>query len=483
MVQRWRKEGWYAGAPSISARLRSAFTVLVALLVVPAVMSLAMMGYYAQRYHSIISQVERVASLKPVVMESIPDEVWSVVAGRKSFGEGQQYLLANEVKRELDQLTPSAQQINLKELIVARRTMDTLVDKIDVIGQQIRAGEPVSKNEEALEEVRSVAALVGEMLETYVDAEIAVAAQTSDQLHGMVIALLWALVVLLGAALVFSALARKSVGLAIHQPIQELEKFAASLAGGNLGVRVPESRVEELKELSSSLNSMASRLQSLIDANRREQENLKKAELRTLQAQIAPHFLYNTLDAIVWLAEAHRTDEVIHITRALSDFYRISLSQGKDWIPLSEEVKHLTGYLTIQKIRYRDILDYRIDIPEALYGEQILKLLLQPLVENAIYHGIKHRRGRGLVTVTGREADGQLWLSVRDDGAGMSPERLREVRQGLNGAGEGAAGYGLYNVNQRIKLYYNQAQGIEIQSDQSGTTISLHVPVRRTENV
>ena len=177
MIQRWRKDGRYAGASSISARLRSAFTVLVALLVIPAVMSLAMMAYYAQRYHGIISQVERVASLKPVVEETIPDEVWSVVAGRQSFGEGQQYLLANEVRRELDQLTPSAQQINLKELIVARRTMDTLVDKIDVIGQQIQAGEPVSKNEEALEEVRSVAALVGEMLETYVDAEIAVAAQ------------------------------------------------------------------------------------------------------------------------------------------------------------------------------------------------------------------------------------------------------------------------------------------------------------------
>ncbi len=468
---------------SISGRLRSAFTVLVALLAIPAVASLAMTGYYAQRYHGMVSQVEQVASLKPVVVTAIPDEVWSVVAGRQRFEQGRQYLLANEVKRALDQLTGSAQQINLKELIVARRTMDTLVDKIDVIGRQIQAGEPVSRNEEALEEVRSVAALVGEMLETYVDAEIAVAAQTSDQLHGMVMALLWALVVLLGAALAFSALARRSVERAIHQPIQELEKFAASLAGGDLGVRAPDSQVEELRELTCSLNRMASRLQTLIDANRREQENLKKAELRTLQAQVSPHFLYNTLDAIVWLAEAHRSDEVIHITRALSDFYRISLSQGKDWIPLSEEVKHLTGYLTIQKIRYRDILDYKIDIPQPLQSGQILKLLLQPLVENAIYHGIKHRRGRGLVTVTGRESGGQLWLSVRDNGAGMSPERLREVRQGLGGAGEGAAGYGLYNVNQRIKLYYNQAQGIEIHSDQTGTVISLHVPVRRADHV
>ncbi|MEG0144554.1 MAG: histidine kinase, partial [Clostridia bacterium] len=117
--------------------------------------------------------------------------------------------------------------------------------------------------------------------------------------------------------------------------------------------------------------------------------------------------------AFVWLAEADHNGELIHITRALSDFFRISLSQGKDWIPLSEEVKHLTGYLTIQKIRYRDILDYDIDIPESLYTRQILKLLLQPLVENAIYHGIKHRRGRGRVVVTGREMAGYLTLSRR----------------------------------------------------------------------
>lgn len=482
MIERWgvRLNG---GASSIAGRLRASFTVLMALLLIPGVVSVGMMGHYAQRYHSIIRQVERVASLKPIVASQIPDEVWSVVAGRKTFEQGQQYLLVNGVNRELDQLMESAQQINLKELIVARRTMDTLVDKIDTIGRQIEDGEPVRENEAALEEVRSVAALVGEMLETYVDAEIAVAAQSSDQLHRVVMVLLWALCLLLAATLIFSALARRSLSQAIHRPIKELEKFAAALAGGDLQARAPDSPVDELRELTSSLNSMASRLQNLIDANNREQENLKKAELRTLQAQIAPHFLYNTLDAIVWLAEAHRTDEVIHITRALSDFFRISLSQGKDWIPLSEEVKHLTGYLTIQKIRYRDILDYQIDIPESIYDRQILKLLLQPLVENAIYHGIKHRRGRGRVTVIGRETDGQLWLSVRDDGAGMTPQRIREVRQGLVGGGEEAAGYGLYNVNQRIKLYYNQAQGVEIQSDESGTTISLHVPVRRIEDV
>jgi len=173
---------------------------------------------------------------------------------------------------------------------------------------------------------------------------------------------------------------------------------------------------------------------------------------------------------------------VIHITRALSDFFRISLSQGKDWIPVSEEIKHLTGYLTIQKIRYRDILDYEIDIPEALYTQQVLKLLLQPLVENAIYHGVKHRRGRGLVRVTGHAEGSDLVLCVYDNGAGMTPQRLEQVRQSLYGNDGESVGYGLFNVNKRIQLYYNLPQGLQIESrEREGTTVTLRVPMLDTK--
>ncbi|MEA5066419.1 MAG: histidine kinase, partial [Eubacteriales bacterium] len=329
-----------------------------------------------------------------------------------------------------------------------------------------------------LEEVRSVSELVADKLEAYVDAEIGAAAHVSNQLRRMLEGVLTLIILLLIVTLAFSAFAQRSLSRAIGEPIAQLEKFAGALAGGDWDARAPETPVTELQTLTYSFNTMGVKLERLVEENRREQENLKKSELRALQAQIAPHFLYNTLDAIVWLAEAKRSDEVIHITRALSDFFRISLSQGKDWIPLSEEVKHLTGYLTIQKTRYRDILDYTIDIPEELNGCQVLKLLLQPLVENAIYHGIKHRRGRGLVTVTGRAEGEYLCLAVRDDGAGMSGERLEEVRAALSGVGGDTPGYGLFNVNQRIKLYYNQTQGVEIESGERGTVTKLRVPMR-----
>jgi len=478
--------GWFdrvlarlSAGESISQRLRASFMLLIALLIIPAVVSVSMMLHYAQTYHSVIQQVERVSSLKPVVQTQIAEEMWYVVAGHKTFDSGNQYAMISLVNSEIDALTQSAAPDNLQALIVARRTMNTLVNYIDRIGGLIRTGQPIAESEALLEEVRSVSSLVTDMLSEYADAEIGAAAEASNQLRKTLTVVVIALLALMLCTATFSIRAQRSLIRHIHTPIDQLEKFAGSLAGGDLQARAPETSVTELQELTQSLNTMAGRLQDLIDENNREQENLKKSELRALQAQINPHFLYNTLDAIVWLAEAGQTREVIHITRALSDFFRISLSQGKDWIPLSEEIKHLTGYLTIQKIRYRDILDYEIEIDEALYHIQVLKLLLQPLVENAIYHGIKHRRGRGLIRVSGRVEEGWLILSVRDNGAGMTADRLQQVRQGLAADSGESAGYGLFNVNKRIQLYYNQPQGIEIQSEEKiGTTVSLRVPIR-----
>ena len=464
---------------SISDRLRLSFMVLMGLLIIPALVSLGMMMHYAQTYYGVIHQVERVSSLKPLVQTQIADEMWYVVAGHKSFDGGEQYMMIDRVNGEIDALTSSADPANLKTLVVARRTMDTLVNYIDRMGELIRTEQPIAESEALLEEVRNVSSLVADMLAEYADAEISAAALASDRLQATLNVVLVILLALLALTVLFSVLAQRSLAHAIHTTIARLEKFAAALAGGDLQARAPETPVTELHELTQSLNSMAGRLQDLIDENRREQENLKKSELRALQAQINPHFLYNTLDAIVWLAEAGQSREVIHITRALSDFFRISLSQGKDWIPLSEEIKHLTGYLTIQKIRYRDILDYQIDIPEELGSCQVLKLLLQPLVENAIYHGVKHRRGRGLVRVTGRMEDNWLILEVADNGAGMTDERLMQVRDGLSGDGGESAGYGLFNVNKRIQLYYSQPQGVWIESRMGeGTAVTLKLPVR-----
>jgi len=464
---------------SIASRLKVSFRVILAVLVIPAVISIVIMVNISVRYSAIITHMGQVANLKPKIAKEIPDEVWSAVAGRKRFEDGNFYRMIDEANQTLDKLMDSVLSQNRLELLVARRTMNTLRDYIDKIGVNMATKKPIVESEAELVEVRAVASLVGEMLERYIATEIRAASQASVMLtRAIVISLLLEFALLL-LALWFSMLAQKGLSRSVQQPIMQLEHFAAILAAGDLRARVPATSVEELSNLTESFNVMADKLETLIEQNRLEQENLKKAELRTLQTQIAPHFLYNTLDAIVWLAEAGSTDEVIHITRALSDFFRISLSQGRDWIPVSEELKQLRGYLTIQKIRYRDILDYEIDVAEEALEGQILKLLLQPLVENAIYHGIKYRRRGGKVVITARLKGDRLHFAVEDNGPGMPEERLLQVIAGLGADDSEAVGYGLSNVDRRIRLYYGLSRGLNIHSGPDGTRVEFTVPVRR----
>ena len=229
---------------------------------------------------------------------------------------------------------------------------------------------------------------------------------------------------------------------------------------------------------------MTGKIRQLLDSKVREQENLKKAELKTLQAQINPHFLYNTLDTIVWMSEANQPNQVIDIVRSLSSFFRIALSRGKDWIPIRQEIEHVRSYLHIQKIRYRDILDYEIQVDENILDGTILKLTLQPLVENALYHGIKNKRNGGTIRVKARKADDNLiLLVVQDDGIGFTPYKLSQIRATFaNDSDEilqSDSGFGLENVNKRIQLYYGNQYGLTVESQyQEGTRVTVAIPLR-----
>ncbi len=476
---------------SITGRVRAGTYWVITALVLPVLISLVVMLLYAARYHEAVSRMETAARLKPMVSSDIAQQVWFAVAGRESFEEcGAQETIA-EVNGTMDALIAEGNAQSQLELVVARRTMDTLAQYVEQIAENLRTGVPVVQSEETLEEVRDVASLVDSMLEDYITQEISNAAQTNALLSRVVAVSAMVEVALLVLAALITTITQRRTERFIRQPIEQLEHFAGMLAQGDLRARVPETSVAELEPLTERVNIMAGQLESLIEQNRQEQENLKKSELRTLQAQINPHFLYNTLDAIIWQAESGHSDEVIRITRALSDFFRISLSSGADWIPISQEIKHLTGYLSIQKIRYRDILNYTIDVPDELGDVYVLKLLLQPLVENALYHGIKDKRGGGSITVTGRREGDWLSFCVKDTGRGMSNEQLEDVCARMRGekppittpyAGNGS-GFGLNNVDQRIRLYYDLDEGLCIQSGAEGTTVTFRVPCRSREEL
>ncbi len=458
---------------------------LVMMLVFPIIISLFLMLFYAWEYHSAIVRMETIASLKTVVAEEIPGAAWNVVSGRDEIRNSGIYPKIHEVEETIQTISDRTGSENSLYLTVASRTMQTLVNYVDMIRDNISQDVPVAENEAVLGEIRDVAALVDSMLNEYIAREIDSTAKMSVSLRLVIIITAVAEGLIVIAALWYRQRTMKTTATFVRQPIERLEEVAEKLAEGTLDARLTDTDVTELRNLTLQVNTMADRLEEMMEKSIQDARTLRKAELRTLQAQINPHFLYNTLDAIVWKAEAGDKNEVIHLTSALSDFFRISLSSGADWIPISQEKKHIEGYLRIQQTRYRDILRYEIDIPDEIGDYYILKLLLQPLVENAIYHGIKIKRGGGLIRVSGRLEDGYLIFSVNDTGLGMTGEQLRELeermKKGQPSVSEGGGGFGLVNVNLRIRLYYNQPDGLVITSGPTGTQVGFRVPCRTRE--
>ena len=460
---------------------------LVLMLVIPIIISLVLMLFYAFKYHSSIVRMETIASLKTTVTEDIPGTAWNIVSGRQTFENSGIYVTIHEVEATIEDITDRAGQENRLSLIVAGRTMQTLENYVDHIRDNIANEVPVVQSESELGEVREVAKLVDSMLNEYIAQEINSTARMSVSLRWGVLATAIAEVLIVIVALLGRNRSVKATAISVRQPIERLEEVAAQIAEGSLNARLDDTEVAELRNLTHQVNTMADRLEFMMEQSNKDARNLRKAELRTLQAQINPHFLYNTLDAIIWKAEAGEKDEVIQLTSALSDFFRISLSSGADWIPISQEKKHIEGYLKIQQTRYRDIMDYEIDIPDEIGNFFILKLLLQPLVENALYHGIKNKRGGGTIYVSGRLEEGFLTFCVRDTGLGMTKEQLQELnekmKKGQPTVSKGTGGFGLVNVNLRIRLYYNQSEGLKIESGDEGTSVSFKVPCRLGEEI
>ncbi len=258
---------------------------------------------------------------------------------------------------------------------------------------------------------------------------------------------------------------------------------------GNLGV--------SFNYMIQKINHLVTELNANIEELREEKENVKKvltqkrkAELKALQAQINPHFLYNTLNAITWQAADQGVPEISILSNSLGKFFRISLSRGKEVITVREELEHVENYLRIQGIRYKDKIQYEFHVAEDIKDLFIIKLVLQPLVENSIYHGIKVKKGTGHIRICGRRAVNgagmqTLQICVEDDGEGIEEERLKVIKDGLSfGRISQDSGYGIYNVNERIRLYYGDAYGLLMESERGKIThATVRIPVQTTEEI
>lgn len=272
----------------------------------------------------------------------------------------------------------------------------------------------------------------------------------------------------------------------MSRPIERVISFIQKVDAGDLAVRYKDDRRDEIGMLGRSLNRMLMRIEKLMRVNKLQEQQKREAELRSLQAHIKPHFLYNTLDTINWMARKQKAYDVAEVVDSLSTLFRIGLSKGHDIISVRNEMTHIKSYLSIQKARYKDKLHYEIDVAPEVEEAAVLKLVLQPMVENAIYHGIKERRGPGHVHITAHERNGRLLLTVEDDGAGMTEERLAQIRAKLASVQAAKTmqqtdfGYGMMNVQARIQLVFGPPYGIQIESRLgAGTKVIAVLPLKR----
>ncbi|MCI1209449.1 MAG: sensor histidine kinase [Treponema sp.] len=272
----------------------------------------------------------------------------------------------------------------------------------------------------------------------------------------------------------------KEISKSVLLPIEELCEATGNIAKGNFRNPTTKKYDYEISLLSSSINNMSKEISRLLQKTKEEQEHLRLTELQLYQSQINPHFLYNTLDTIIALVESRMADQAVVLIERLSTFFRTTLSEGRSKIRVRDEVQHAASYLEIQEVRYQDIMDYSIDIDPGILDCIMIKLTLQPIVENALYHGIKQKRGHGHITIKGFRKKETLYFLVEDNGIGMDEKTLVNLRQSLSGRPSGSSkGFGLTNVHERLRLNYGDSYGLTIESKKnSGTKVFITLPVK-----
>ena len=287
-----------------------------------------------------------------------------------------------------------------------------------------------------------------------------------------------ALGLIIVALLISSAIARN-----ITLPIQRLRDSMKSVQKGNFDIEDIEVLSDnEIGSLTRSFNVMTHRIQELMEQNVKEQEQKRRIELKALQSQINPHFLYNTLDSIIWMAEGKKNEEVVVMTASLARLLRQSISNEEELVTIGQEIEYVRSYLTIQKMRYKDKLEYEIDVDPYITHIPIIRLVLQPIVENAIYHGLKYKESKGLLRVHGYQKGENIVIDIEDDGVGMDEETLKHIYD-KHKVNYHSNGVGVYNVQQRLVLYYGKDYGIIYHSEKGkGTTASVVIPGKQEES-
>ena len=479
---------------SLSNRLN----ILIVLCVIPLtsllVYLLVLTYTLSSKYDNIVEQITKANTYNINFKEDVDYVMYIIVVNSARAEElvdtEEPQRMIDEAREVFQNLYDEAENNSTKtKLDRILACLDTLETHVVEIEQDALVPGMYETNMDRLDlDVRVLTELIQEQIQEYIYEQSQNLEGLRQGVHREVQRVIFIMSALLGFILVSVIFFARRITRNIAEPISELCDVAATAGEGDFEIRTKgDNSIVEIQKLNTSVNQMIKKIGQLVDDIRVEEINLRAAELRLLQEQINPHFLYNTLDNIIWLAESGEDEEVVKMVSSLSSFFRTTLSKGRDYITIAEEREHIESYLSIQKFRYRDILSYDIDFEDEILDHSILKLTLQPIVENALYHGIKNKRGMGHIQIDGRMAGDDIEFIVSDNGIGMreeEAEHLRKVISGLVSDDRSGGGFGLFNVNQRLQLNYGKEYGLNIESTYNvGTTIRVKIPAVKKQTL
>ncbi|MBQ7565447.1 MAG: sensor histidine kinase [Lachnospiraceae bacterium] len=519
----------------IGQKLMLLSVVIIAPFVIVLTLFIFQINRLTSSYDSVVRNITSANEYNIIFKEEVDSVMYQMVARSLDKEEVEEelsmtnpdrlILRAEESFRSMQKDTDSREAQNRINSIL--NLLSTLRKRADEINDTVKISGHYDENMMRLDtDIRIITELIQERISEYIYYESESMEKTRreiDEQRKVLIDISILTVFLIAAATIFLSVLISS---SITKPIDELCHVTDEVAHGNFEIRSDIRSGGELVQLGNSLNEMTEQLGTLVDNIKKEQINSRNLELRLLQAQINPHFLYNTLDNIVWLAQDDQKEQVASIVTSLSTFFRTTLSGGRDSVRIRDEISHIKAYLEIQQFRYSDIMDYRIDAPEEFSNCSIIKMTLQPIVENALYHGLKNKRGGGRIEISirertqeipknpdifkgvGVEAKGeltgsraedslqgeplfegqdpeseilrQLVLTVKDDGIGMSEEelsRLTRIAELKEKPSIEGSGFGIANVAERLRLNYGENCGISFESRAGeGTTVEIIIP-------
>jgi len=476
-----------------STSLKNKIITVVIFAMVPfiiiSIFLLIQLRSYAKSYDQIVSNITIANSYNLNFKEQVDESLYIMVARDISVEElsnqddlNDPYEVINDLRENCNLLLSiTTDKDSLSWMNQLLHNLETLEQRVDDISANINSGGLYDSNIEMLENnIYVLTELIQDDIQLYIYYQTRSIDTLKNQLNDKVYQFILVYLIIICVVFVLIIFSSVFISTGITRPLLNLCNITEQISEGDFSVRAPLESTDEIADLSQSVNQMTERLESMVNTIKDDERRMRHTELRLLQEQINPHFLYNTLDTIVWLIEADKSDQAEEMVVSLSSFFRLVLSHGQEFITIADEEKHIRSYLEIQHVRYIDILDYDIDINPELYPYEILKLTLQPLVENALYHGIKYKRAKGRISVKGEKIDDKIALVVSDDGVGMDAEELRILQQEIQKpCQETEKGFGLANVNERLRMNFGVEYGITIDSELGkGTKVTVIIPAR-----